>query len=398
MALFGRRRSKAPGGTVDGAPRTLLDQTNPYGSRRVLVASNGTETWAQLFDGGDRQVTALWLGTHRPGGPDVELSVPPEATRSPAGRPPFDRVEAVWFEEGDGVVLYDAEGMLGALPGWAGPETVPGYAREAIAPSASAAPLAQAAEQFGPRGERARGYWTWRNTPGAWQQYQQELQRHMAARLGPPQQTWPLGEGNPPVLAQRHGSETEHVAVTVGMSAQRMPAVEQYVDAPGPYARVELAVAGLSSGDADLLLLRWLARHPWRAATWIGSRHTVRWPGDGFPVGAPFAGILLLDEPTLLAGPPAPDLDGHVVHGDRVRFLWLVPITDEEITTARAAGVDALLAQLRAGGRSWVAGQATGAVPAPVRSDTPSTEPRDEPAPVRSDDPAAPSTEPPHPE
>ncbi|MQA78592.1 MAG: suppressor of fused domain protein [Streptosporangiales bacterium] len=357
MAIFGKRRARddAP---ADGAPRTLLDETSPYGSRRVLVATNGTETWAQLFDGSGGQVTALWLAAHRGPTPDVQLSVPPETTRNPSGRPHFDRVEAVWFEEGDGVALFDADGMLAVLPGWAGPETLPGYAREAVAPSPSAAPLQSAIEQFGPRAERARGYWAWRARQEAWQEYQQDVAQHVATRLGQAQQVWPLGQGNPPVVAGRHGTENEHVAVTVGMSAQRMPAVEQYVDEPGPYSRIELAVAGLGRGDVDLVLLRWLARHPWRAATWIGSRHTVRWPGTGFPVGEPFAGVLLLDEPTLLPGPAAPDLGGHNIFGDPVRFLWLVPVTEEEITTARAEGVDALLAQLRAAGRTWVAGDA----------------------------------------
>lgn len=357
MAIFGKRRARDDAPT-DGAPRTLLDETSPYGSRRVLVATNGTETWAQLFDGSGGQVTALWLAAHRGPAPDVQLSVPPETTRNPGGRPHFERVEAVWFEEGDGVALFDPDGMLAVLPGWAGPETLPGYAREAVASSPSAAPLQSAIEQFGPRAERARGYWAWRARQEAWQEYQQDVAQHVATKLGPAQQVWPLGQGNPPVVAGRHGTESEHVAVTVGMSAQRMPAVEQYVDEPGPFSRIELAVAGLGRGDVDLVLLRWLARHPWRAATWIGSRHTVRWPGAGFPVGEPFAGVLLVDEPTLLPGPAAPDLSGHSIFGDPVRFLWLVPVTEEEITTARAEGVDALLAQLRAAGRTWVAGDA----------------------------------------
>lgn len=356
MGIFGKRRSHQV--ADPGSPRTLLDETNPYGSRRVLVATNGTETWAQLFNGSGQQVTALWLAAHRPAAPDTQLSVPPEATRNPGGRPVFDRVEAVWFEEGDGVALYDDEGLLAVLPGWAGPESLPGYAREATAPTPSAAPLSGAVEQFGPRADRARGYWNWRGTAGAWQGYQQELGQHVTARLGPATVYWPLGDDAPQIVAERHGSGTEHVAVTVGMSGQRMPTVEQYVDDPGPLARVELAVAGLAAGDADILLLRWLAKHPWRATTWLGSRHTVKWPGPGFPVAAPFSGVLLIDEPSLLGGPAAPDLSGFTVHGDPVRFLWLVPVTEDEITVARAEGVDVLLAQLRSADRSWVAGDA----------------------------------------
>src|SRR5690606_6987557 len=141
--------------------------------------TNSTETWAQLFDGAGRQVTALWLAAHRGPSPDIHLSVPPEATRNPGGRPPFGHVEAVWFEEGDGVALFDNEGMLAVLPGWAGPDTLPGYSREAVTQTPSAAPLHSAIEQFGPRAERARGYWTWRNRPEAWQEFQHDVQNHI---------------------------------------------------------------------------------------------------------------------------------------------------------------------------------------------------------------------------
>src|SRR5690606_25801461 len=153
MAIFGKRRDRDEAAPADGAPRTLLDEPSPYGSRRILVATNSTETWAQLFDGAGRQVTALWLAAHRGPSPDIHLSVPPEATRNPGGRPPFGHVEAVWFEEGDGVALFDNEGMLAVLPGWAGPDTLPGYSREAVTQTPSAAPLHSAIEQFGPRAE-----------------------------------------------------------------------------------------------------------------------------------------------------------------------------------------------------------------------------------------------------
>lgn len=386
MGIFSRRQHQDTVEQADGSPRTLLDETNPYGSRRVLVATNGTETWAQLFDGSGSQVTALWLAAHHGPSPDIQLSVPPEATRNPQGHRPFNRLEAVWFEEGDGIALYDEEGMLAVLPGWAGPDSLPGYAREATSPTPSAAPLSGALEQFTPRADRARGYWTWRNAPGNWEGYQQELAAHVMSRLGPATGYWPLGDTPPQVVAERHGTGTEHVAVTVGMSGQRMPTVEQYVDDPGPHSRVELAVAGLGAGDTDILLLRWLAMHPWRAATWLGARHTVKWPGPGFPLPEPFTGVLLVDEPSLLAGPSAPDLSGFSVHGDRVRFLWLVPVSDEEIGVARTDGVDALLARLRAAGRSWVAGDAGAPQPSEPAAEASADETDDEPTADETDD------------
>ena len=115
------------------------------------------------------------------------------------------------------------------------------------------------------------------------------------------------------------------------MSCQRMPVVEQVLDDPSGYARIELAIATtLPSAQAARVFL-WLATYPWRAVTWLGPGHSVRWYHEPatFPLGGDegYGAVLLLDSPGSLPGPEAPDLSGFTFGGDPVRWLWIVPIT-----------------------------------------------------------------------
>jgi hypothetical protein len=140
------------------------------------------------------------------------------------------------------------------------------------------------------------------------------------------------------------------------MSAQRMPAVEQVLDDPGEYARIELALATtLPPGQAALTFL-WLAAYPWRAVTWFGPGHSVRWydtPAT-FPLGGGYEGVLLVEDPSVLPGPAVPDLSGFRVDDDDVRWLWIVPISERSRLTAKEHGSATLVRGLAAEGRSWI--------------------------------------------
>ena len=78
------------------------------------------------------------------------------------------------------------------------------------------------------------------------------------------------------------------VLSTVGMSCQRMPVVEQVLDDPSGYARIELALATTLPAAQAARVFLWLATYPWRAVTWFGPGHSVRWYGEPatFPLGA----------------------------------------------------------------------------------------------------------------
>ena len=110
------------------------------------------------------------------------------------------------------------------------------------------------------------------------------------------------------------------VLSTVGMSCQRMPGVERLVQDPAAYARIELAMATTMPPAQAARIFLWLAPYPWRAVTWFGPGHSVRWYHEPatFPLGGGYEAVLLLEAPGGLPGPDAPDLSGFSFGGDPV--------------------------------------------------------------------------------
>src|SRR2546429_6089289 len=93
------------------------------------------------------------------------------------------------------------------------------------------------------------------------------------------------------------------------MSCQRMPVVEQVLDDPSGYARIELAIATTMPSAQAARVFLWLATYPWRAVTWFGPGHSVRWYDEPstFPLGGDrYRAGLLVGSPRLLPRPPPP--------------------------------------------------------------------------------------------
>ncbi len=351
---------------------TLLDSVSPYGSRRLTVEFDGATTAAYLHDD-TSPIAATWVANHvrapRSTDPDRlnagQAPIMPAArTRHPRGIPPLDPVSlhALWFEEGDGVALLEQGVPLAVLPGWSDSSRgMPGYSRDVIGQTPFGWSLEDAIEGLGPRMERASEFWQWRNSAAGWGKFQQAALTHLTARLGPGAHYWDGAPGKRPAIgiSERPPAPGRPYTVlsTVGMSAQRMPVVEQVVDDPTDYSRIELAVATtLPSGVAALVFL-WLAGYPWREVTWFGPGHSVRWydQPSNFPLGGGYEGVLLLDDPSGLSGPRVPDLSGFSVDGDPVRWLWIIPISERSRLLAKEHGSATLVAQLAAENRSWIA-------------------------------------------
>ena len=342
--------------------------TSPYRSRKITVETDGVTTVARLRNARDAIVGTVWIADHRP--------VHRPGTRHPEGRPALDpaALEVVWFEEGDGVAVLEDGEPLCVIPVWADPNRgVPGYSRDATAHGPHSMPLDEELAEFGPRIGRARAYWRWLAADGAWAGFRQAALEHLLGRLGPAGHYWPdVGRqwrgGAAPVplvgVSERPPREGRGYSVlsTVGMSAQRMPTIELYEDDVSPFARIELAVATTLPSRRAGSVFPWLAQYPWRSVTWFAPGDVVQWYHEArtFPLnhpgpdGARWEGVLLLDEPGRLAGPVPPELSGFDVGGDPVRWLWLVPISDEERRFAKAEGSDALVRRLAGEGRGWV--------------------------------------------
>ncbi|GAA0428671.1 hypothetical protein Acor_71120 [Acrocarpospora corrugata] len=335
------------------ASALVLTSTNPYGSRTLSVERDQVSTVAYLRDPSGTVHGAVWLANHVPAPTSVDhgrlaAGLPPimpiAHTRFPQGTEPFDgsRLQALWFEEGDGVALFEEEELLAVIPGWADLDRgMPGYARDARGESPFGWELAEALDGLVPRVRKAMEYWTWREAEGSWSSYQQFAMGHLDSRLGPPGRYWDAGEGGPRLgVTERPGGFGRDYTVlsTVGMSCQRMPKAELY-DTPN---RVELAVATGRDPRVAARLFLWLGRYPWRSVTWLGHGHTARWQHQAgtFPLGG-YEGVIMLAEPAGL-----PDISGFAVGGDAVQWLWLVPVTDTELRLAAERGHEVLSSRL----------------------------------------------------
>jgi hypothetical protein len=350
----------------------LLDSESPYGSRRLVVEYDGTTTAAYVHDDSG-PIAATWIANHATAPATVDVSVlssgqapqmPADHTKHPQGRPPLDAagLSALWLEEGDGVAVLEYGEPIAVIPGWSDMATgMPGYAADIIGQTPFGWSLDQAAEGLAPRIAAARRFWEWRNDPDTWASYRQAVFGHLLGRLGPGGKYWDVSGGRAPMVGVSERPPTPQrpytVLATVGMSAQRMPVIEQAGEAAAGRARIELALATtMPSAEAARIFL-WLAQYPWREVTWLGAGHGVPWYHEPhtFPLGGGNAAVLLLDDPGGLLGPDVPALDGFTVSGAPVRWLWLVPVTERERLLAADRGAASLVTQLAAQRRSWVA-------------------------------------------
>ncbi len=188
----------------------LLDSVSPYGSRRLTVEFDGTTTAAYLRDE-TTVIAATWIANHvrAPRTTDPERInagqapvMPVGRTRHPRGRPPLDpaTLQALWFEEGDGVALLERGTLLAVIPGWADSSRgMPGYSRDVIGQTPFAWALEDAIDGLGPRVERAAEFWKWRNSAGGWAQFQSAALGHLTSRLGPGAHYWDGAPGKRPI-------------------------------------------------------------------------------------------------------------------------------------------------------------------------------------------------------
>jgi hypothetical protein len=350
---------------------TLLDSLSPYGSRRLTVEFDGAVTAAYLRDE-TTLIAATWVANHVHAPRTSDLArvnagqaplMPAARTRHPRGRPPLDpaTLQALWFEEGDGVALLERGTVLAVIPGWSDSSRgMPGYSRDVIGQTPFGWSLDDAIEGLGPRVERAREFWRWRDSTAGWGQFQQTALAHLTSCLGPGAHYWDGAQGRRPTIGISERPPTPGrpytVLSTVGMSAQRMPVIEQVVNDPAEYCRIELAVATTLPAGVAALVFLWLAGYPWRAVTWFGPGHSIRWydKPSTFPLGGGYEGVLLLDDPSGLPGPPVPDLSGFSLDGDPVRWLWIIPISERSRLLAKERGSASLVSRLAVEHRSWI--------------------------------------------
>src|SRR5260370_16392480 len=124
-------------------PVTLLESFSPYGSRKVTVEYDGLTTAAYLHDD-TSAISATWIANHRPAPQATDQArldagraplMPAGRTRHPAGRAPLQAgaLDALWFEEGDGVAIFEHGRPLAVIAGWSDMDRgMPGYSSDVI--------------------------------------------------------------------------------------------------------------------------------------------------------------------------------------------------------------------------------------------------------------------------
>ncbi len=351
-------------------PEVLLRQNSPYATRRASLLRGDGDIYLYLEDLVGPSTTtssAVWVANHLPAPTNraeaSEPGTPPRmgagGTRHPEGCPALgDRLEMVWFEEGDAVALVDGEGVLAAIPGWAGRSEFYGYSRYARGRSPLAWELTRDANvALETKVIESREFWKWRGN-GAWGEIRSAGLQHIESRIGPQEAAWPLGEAPfPELIATRHrvGDDPVWVTVTTGLSGQRMAGVEQYVDNPDGAARIELAIARTVADQSGAELLNSLATIPFGRCTWLGEGHTIGGSAGVYPAFGPDkAAVLLTENPPPGTRFPRPDLRGLARRGNKVTYLWVMVIDEETFRLARGRDARTALDHLASIGASWI--------------------------------------------
>ena len=210
--------------------------------------------------------------------------MPAGHTKHPEGRPPLDpqSLRAVWFEEGDGVAIFEDGELLAVIPGWSDmSKGMPGYSRDVIGQTPFGWSLDDAMEGLGPRVSEASDVLAVAAGPGRpGRSSSRRMLGHLLARLGPGAQ-----------LLGRQSAAGSRWSASPSGRRRRTPFLhradhgrdELPADAGDRADRPEAPPAGRGSSsrsrrrcraaDAARIFL-WLAQYPWREVTWLGSGQT----------------------------------------------------------------------------------------------------------------------------
>ena len=302
----------------------------------------------------DRQSSA-----RRPADIDLALldagqapAMPDGHTKHPEGRPPLepDSLRAIWFEEGDGVAIFEDGELAGRHPRLVG--HVEGDAR--LQPGSDRADAVRLVTRrrrwraWARASSEAAGLLAVAADPQAWAQFQQGMLGHLLARVGPGARYWDVSASRQPLVGVSERPPIGHrnytVLSTVGMCCQRMPGSSRPAPMPqtGPGSSSPSRRRCRARGGQDLPVAG--------PAPVAGGRPGWARPDDPlvpraatFPLGGGNEAMLLLDEPGRLLGPEVPDLSGFTVAGDRCSWLWVVPISEPGAAARAERGAASLV-------------------------------------------------------
>jgi len=346
--------------------RVLREEKGPNGNVTAIVEDDGRSVY--LYLEGDEAsgfgTRAVWVRNRQkaPWLMEVERMQAGQApmlqaryVADPEGGPPLhpDKLEFLWFEDGEGVALLEEGDILAVLPPWSGVKGFAGYARDCVLESPFCEPLGTPETNplvFRLLAEAARFWNDWDET--TWPKLQERFLTSFRKAFGRERQVYEVGQDRfPPSLLAQYARDGAHVLVTGGMSIRPQPRIDRSGPEAEPFRRIELAMAV----DAALLpdplpLVRWLAGQstlPWDRYTWLGEGHTIGCSALA-PLG--FEAVVLVRSPT-----GAPPLHLPHVRDQHVELLWALPITAAEQAASGGDGARLLALLREAGAAGWIA-------------------------------------------
>ena len=362
----------------------IYQETNPYGSMTAFLEDDGRTVYLYLQSefNPEFKMKALWIKNRIPSPEsrtesDLKLGLAPLLCKGEVTSDMTEEeikkedVHLIWTEEGDGLGLFWKEKLIAFLPPWSGLKGIHGYSKYAAVDSITANSMGDA-ENGGVIADRIRAsekYWEFRASEGSWKSVQKLRMDFLEKHLGPHKKYWSADGGKFPPLAIAKFESTDYPDIvlysTVGMSAQSMPGVELYHKEYTKYSRVELMFAQKKGTEEDRTeswiphALGELIKFPWMMGKWFGEGHSISIPRKDpnslylnfthffFTANPP----ALKTESGLLEAPCLSDLISE--NGQKISFLFLIPITEEEVYFSRNEGSSSLLKSFSEKGYGW---------------------------------------------
>ena len=332
-------------------PETVLFESSPFGTVDAIVEQDHRAAYLYLHS---RQIPsfgtrAIWIRNLMRGPlilseEDLQLGIPPVLPRTycshPDGEAPLksDRVQLIWFEEGNGVALLEDDDVIAIIPPWSGFDGFHGYARDCRTENQICWPLPQQ-NHLTTRIRRAAQYWEMWESNNPFQSQQPKMISNFSSYLGNKTRYFSI-DGNqwPPKGLQCFEQDRLTTLTSIGMSLCSMPNVELSVDNPGAIRRAELAIQLKEPSNETIEECgSWIsgaAAYPWRTLTWLGHRHTFPL-SDGMraSLGNEFDSVVFVAN-DILDNP----IEIESFYGDPVNLLWMIPIRESESNLIQKSG------------------------------------------------------------
>lgn len=253
-----------------------------------------------------------------------------------------DKLEIVWFAEGDAASLLSEGQLICVIPGWADVEQrFFGYSKYAKGTGNYAWELTRAEPALMKRTQGNKIFWAYFDTD-YWPKVQSAHMTALEQFFGKHERYFAIDGGKFLPKALVSGTRDGVVyGITAGMSLIPMPQVEQYVSAEevAKHHRIELGFATIEQYrplcDHFYSAMSSLAAYPWQEITFFAHGHTVPYRGiKGFEA-------ILFINPRMVPEVEQPAYEECV--DEDVSLLWLMPITAQEYEFAMKESSEALL-------------------------------------------------------